>query len=163
MSGAPTPRPETRGRLARTRWRRCSQVMSCVLRRHTPSGKRHASCGGFARACAYGLEADWRPGRRRRPAERERRRRQRQTRRDNILHNMTAPGRGVATRALQSPDLPPLPLSRPRPTYILRCWVGEGQSLTHTVSHAEQAASDCGAKRLLTASQRDDIGSDVYI
>jgi hypothetical protein len=44
---------------AAPRWRWRSQVMSCVLR-HTPSGKRHASCGGFARAC--GLGADWRPG-----------------------------------------------------------------------------------------------------
>jgi hypothetical protein len=117
MSGTPTPRPEARGRLARTRcggytttpwataaaprWRRHLQVMSCVLR-HTPSGKRHASCGGFARA--YGLEADWRP------AERERRRRQRQTQRDYSPHKMTAPGRQVTTSSrrplVQQPGRP---------------------------------------------------------
>jgi hypothetical protein len=117
MSGAPTPRSGARGQLARTRsggytsdnamadgscaprWRRRSQVMSYVLR-HTPSVKRHASCGGFARA--YGLEADWRPGRKRRPTERERRRRQRQTRRDYSPHKMTAPRRRVT---ISSPKL----------------------------------------------------------
>jgi hypothetical protein len=97
-------------------------VMSYVLR-HTPSGKRHASCGGFARA--YGLEADWRPGRKRRPTERERPRRQRQTRRDYSPHKMTAPRRRVTTSSpkllVQQPGpcraLPPLlPGPRPKPT-----------------------------------------------
>ena len=113
MSGAPTPRPEARGRLERTRsggytttpwptavaprWRRCSQVISYVLR-HTLSGKRHASCGGYARA--YGLEADWRPGLERRPSERVRRRRKPKTRRDYSPHKMTAQGRRVTTRLL---------------------------------------------------------------
>jgi hypothetical protein len=78
-------------------WRRRSRVMSCALR-HTPSGKRHASCGGWARA--YGQEADRRPGRRWRPAERERRRRQRRRRQAHSPHEMTAPRRRVATSSL---------------------------------------------------------------
>jgi hypothetical protein len=105
---------EARDRLGRTRcggytttpwataaaplWRRRSRVMSCVLR-DTPSGKRHASCGG-AWARAYAQEADRRPGRRWRPAERERRRRQRRRRRAYSPHEMTAPRRRVATSSL---------------------------------------------------------------
>jgi hypothetical protein len=125
MNGAPTPRPEARGRLARTRsggytttpW----PTAAAPRWRHTPSGKRHASCGGNARA--YGLEADWRPGRKRRPTERERRRRQRQTRRDYGPHKMTAQRRRVTTSSpellVQQPGpcraLPPTP-PRPKPT-----------------------------------------------
>jgi hypothetical protein len=76
------------------RWRRRSQVISYVLR-HALSGKRHASCGGYARA--YGLGADWRPGRERRPSECVRRRRKRETRRDYSPHKMTAQRRRVTT------------------------------------------------------------------
>jgi hypothetical protein len=99
-------------------WRRRSRVMSCVLR-HTPSGKRHVSCGGWARA--YGQEADRRPGR---SAERERRRRQRRRLRACSPHEMTAPMCRVATNGLvQQPGPcralpPPLLPSRPKPTYM---------------------------------------------
>jgi hypothetical protein len=76
---------------------------------------RHASCGGYARA--YGLDADWRPGRERRPSERVRRRRKRETRRDCSPHKMTAQGRRVTTSSpkplVQQPGpcraLPPPP------------------------------------------------------
>jgi hypothetical protein len=77
------------------------------------------SCGGFARA--YGLEADRRPGRKRRPTERERRRRQRQTRRDYTQDDgaetpsdhQQPQAPGAATRALQGPAPAP---PRPKPT-----------------------------------------------